>query len=328
MRRLLSFLLAPLLLVLSGSSIEDNPGFQGRKRVALNVERVDVGDIVHVPEALPLAGWILSSRDSDFGGLSALSVDERGFLAVADTGALVRLARDLRSADIQSFPRTCVPHLLKKERDSESLARDPKSGTLWIGFEFRNAICRVDPSGNAAFYAPRLMQYWPKVSGPEAMIRRPDGRVLVFAERSSNDVPESPLLLFDRDPTDPSARVVPMRYRPPDGYRPTDAAMLPDGRMLVVNRRFSLPFSFAAIVTLVQPFAEKSGLVLSGRPVIWLTQPPTADNFEGIAVSQREGRTFVWLVSDDNFLPYQETYLLKFELIRSANQKAAEKRRL
>lgn len=328
MRGLLPFLSLTFLFVLSASSIEDNPGFQGRKTVALNVERVDVSGIAHAQGLRPVAGWILSSRDSDFGGLSALSVEEDGFTAVADTGALVRLTQNLRRADIESLPRICVPHLLKKERDSESLARDPESGALWIGFEWRNAICRIEPDSSARLYAPPAMQFWPKVSGPEAMVRRPDGRFLAFAERSPTDVPESPLLIFDRDPTDRAAQVVPMRYRPPSGYRATDAAMLPDGRMLVVNRRFSLPFSFSAIVTLVQPFREKAGIVVTGRPVIWLTKSPIADNFEGIAISERGGRIFVWLVSDDNFLPYQETYLLKFELMPTTNQKAAAKRRL
>lgn len=328
MRLLLPFLSIVLLLLPGGSSIEDNPGFQGRKAVALDIRRIDVSGIVHAPGLRPVAGWILSSADSDFGGLSALSASENGFVAIADTGALMRFSPDLRRADIRSLPRTCVPHLLKKERDSESLARDPRSGTLWIGFEWRNAICRIESDGRARLRAPPAMQYWPKVSGPEAMIRRSDGRFLVFGERSPSDVPESPLLLFDRDPTDPKAGVVAMRYLPPEGYRPTDAAMLPDGRMLVVNRRFSLPLSFAAIVTLVQPFREKAGLVISGRPVIWLTKPPITDNFEGVAVSEAKGRTFVWLVSDDNFLPYQETYLLKFELMPDTNRKAAAKRRL
>lgn len=323
MRRLAFLLLLLSLTLLSGSAIEDSPGFQGRKTVAIDIERVDVRGIAHARELRPLAGWILSSRDADFGGLSALSVDGRGFSAVADTGALVRFSRDLRSADIRSFPRICVPHLLKKERDSESLARDARSGKLWIGFEWRNAICRIDPDGRVRRYAPPAMRYWPKSRGPEAMIERPDGRFLVFGERSPDEAPGSPLLLFDRDPTDPAAHITPMRYQAPPGYDPTDAAMLPDGRILVVNRRFSLPFSFATIVTLVPPFAERPGLIVRGRPVVSLTQGRITDNFEGIAISEREGRTFVWLVSDDNFLPYQETYLLKFELVPNASSKAA-----
>ena len=42
--------------------------------------------------------------------------------------------------------------------------------------------------------------------------------------------------------------------------------------------------------------------------------PGVNDNFEGLAVEEKEGRTYLWLVSDDNFAPLQATYLLKFEL--------------
>jgi len=48
-----------------------------------------------------------------------------------------------------------------------------------------------------------------------------------------------------------------------------------------------------------------------------LAPPQIADNFEGLAVDVRNGRTRIWLVSDDNFLPQQRTYLLEFELVKA-----------
>jgi len=47
-----------------------------------------------------------------------------------------------------------------------------------------------------------------------------------------------------------------------------------------------------------------------------LVFPYRVDNFEGIAVSRgRQGESLLWLISDDNFLPIQDTLLFAFELL-------------
>lgn len=312
-------ILAPLLLctALSGSAEEQSTPFAGTKTVAIVASPVDVHAIPHAPILKPVRGWALTSDDTDFGGLSALAESGKGFLAISDTGLIVRLSPGQSQARLQSMPRTCVPHQLKRERDSESLVRDSASGALWVGFEYRNMVCRIEPAGRAQAYAPSAMARWPKLGGPEAMLRTADGHFLVFAERSVKGGSIAPLLSFDRDPADPRAVVTAMRYEAPPQYHPSDAAMLPDGRMLVVNRRWVFPLDFSAIVTLVEPFEIRPGALVRGRPVILLAPPHIADNFEGIAIERRGGRTFIWLVSDDNFLPEQRTYLLEFELVKA-----------
>jgi hypothetical protein len=49
-----------------------------------------------------------------------------------------------------------------------------------------------------------------------------------------------------------------------------------------------------------------------------LFEPPMAvDNFEGMSQrSDEEGRTFVYLLSDNNFKPSQRTLLLQLEIRR------------
>lgn len=311
--------LASLLfcVTLSGSAEEQTTPFAGAKTVDIVARAIDVGAIPHAKAFRPVRGWTLRSSDSDFGGLSALAVGNHGFAVISDTGLLVDLAGDLSRAHLQSMPRSCVPHQLKRERDSESLVRDSVTGTLWVGFEYRNMICRIERAGRAQAYAPPAMARWPKLGGPEAMLRSANGHFLVFAERNIKGGSTTPLLSFDRDPVDPRAIVTAMRYEAPPQYHPSDAAMLPDGRMLVVNRRWAFPLDFSAIVTLVEPFEFRPGALVRGRPVILLAPPHIADNFEGIAVETRGGRTFIWLVSDDNFLPEQRTYLLEFELVKA-----------
>ena len=306
-----------LCITLSGAAEEQSPPFAGSKAITVTATAVDIGAIAHANVIRPVQGWLLGSNDPDFGGLSALAAGKGGFLAISDTGLLVKVAPDLIRARLQSMPRACVPRQLKRERDSESLARDPATGTVWIGFEYRNAICRIESKGGARGVAPLPMIRWPKLGGPEAMLRRADGRFFVFAERSPKGGAIAPLLSFDRDPVDPRAMVTAMRYQPPPQYHPVDAAMLPDGRMLVLNRRYAFPLNFSSIVTLVEPFRVRSGAIVRGKPVIVLAPPQIADNFEGLAVDVRNGRTRIWLVSDDNFLPQQRTYLLEFELVKA-----------
>src|SRR3546814_5302339 len=40
-----------------------------------------------------------------------------------------------------------------------------------------------------------------------------------------------------------------------------------------------------------------------------------ADNFEGATVTVADGRTWLWLVSDDNYSSWQRSLLLQFELV-------------
>ena len=50
---------------------------------------------------------------------------------------------------------------------------------------------------------------------------------------------------------------------------------------------------------------------------------PLADNYEGAAVMRRDGRTFVWLVADDNFNAWQRSLLVEFELVDLPGSKKA-----
>jgi hypothetical protein len=268
-----------------------------------------------------VAGWTLSSGSEQFGGLSALVVDGTDLLAVSDKGALVLLKRATlvapARAAIRPLPVGCGNPEYKADRDSESIARDPQSGNVWIGFEWRNFICRVGPRLDIAVAKakPLQMKNWPLRAGAESMTRLRDGRTIVLAERPTGGGRDSPLLVYSVDPTSDGATAIEMRYRPPKGYRPTDVAELPDGSLLVIHRRFRPPFAFSTIVAMTASFKARAGGTITARPLALLKAPGTSDNFEGLAVERIASRTYIWMVSDDNFMPFQNTYLLKFELM-------------
>lgn len=274
------------------------------------------------PELALRGGWVLVSKDPGFGGLSALLTDGHEFTALSDSGLLVHFGMDdaghVSGTRIDPLPRGCAADAFKADRDSESMTRDPATGALWIGFEWRNAICRADASLKRAdgLALPAQMRGWERTTGPEAMVRLSDGRFLVIEERPTDGRFVGPALLFPSDPVAPGARARQLAYQDPLPYfRPTDAAQLPDGRLLVLHRNFKPPFRFRAKLAILEAIPRDPQQLLQGRIIASLDEKGLTDNFEGVAVSQEAGHTFVWLVSDDNYLWLQRTYLLKFELL-------------
>ena len=293
------------------------------------VERVT---IVSVPVALQpddpartragqltlLAGWKLSSQSSQFGGWSALDIDDDRVTAIGDYGSVLRfrLTRFGRAVDarIDPLPAGCGRADDKRQRDSESLARVPDG--WWVGFEVDNRLCKVTPDFIQAktVVHPQSMARWHHANGPEAMVPLADGRLLVFAERAPKGTALRPLLVFDGDPADARTKVMARSYVPPIGYSPTDAAQLPDGRILVLNRRFGVADRFTSALVVIDAGALDSDKPVSGTIVAGLAPPTLHDNFEGLAVTVEDGRPIVWMLSDDNFMSWQGTYLLKFAL--------------
>jgi hypothetical protein len=159
------------------------------------------------------------------------------------------------------------------------------------------------------------MRRWPENGGAEAMVRLPDGRFLVFSEAGRGPQGSNAALLFAGDPSEEGPEPVRLGYRPPGEHRITDAALLPDGRLIVLNRSFSLVEGVSVIVTLVDLGGDLSpGRILEGRQIARIDPPLTIDNMEALAIGERGGRTIVWMASDDNFNPLQRTLLLEFEL--------------
>jgi hypothetical protein len=199
----------------------------------------------------------------------------------------------------------------KANRDVESLV--VHGGEAWLGYEQFNAVWRYDARGFArrASAAPPAMKEWSDNAGPEAMVRLPDGRFLVFAEGEGGD---SEAVLFGGDPAAAGTPALRLRYRPPAGYRVTDAALLPDGRLALLNRRVSLFAGFTAKLVLATLPRLAEGALIRGDEAAAFEGPATRDNLEALSVTVEGGRTILWIASDDNYNPFQRTLLMKFAL--------------
>jgi hypothetical protein len=262
-----------------------------------------------------LDGVQLTSPDPAFGGFSAIHVAGERITLLSDGGNLVRFT--LAGGQVRQpwFGRLATGPgrgWEKRDRDSEAMAVAP-DGTRWVGFESRASIFRFAPGGGfAGAVSPAALADWSVNGGMESLVRLPDGRFVAIAERAPKGELR-PGLIFAGDPI---RHPVPrrFRYRPPPGYSPSDAAALPDGSLLVVNRRFHLPYTFSAALTLIPADAIRPGATVRGEPVATLAPPLLHDNFEGVAVTREGDATIVWLVSDDNSSWLQRTLLLRFRL--------------
>lgn len=272
-----------------------------------------------------LGGWSLSSRHPSFGGISSMVMTSQGELAALnDTGERFLFRPRTGTIRARLIPLPVFPAEAAEPRwewDSESMATDPASGKVWVGFELIHRICRysADFVRIERCAKPRALQRWSATSGMESFQRLPDGRFLGIAEKSKGPHGGMDVVLFRGDPVDPATPPpVHLGYRPPEGFLPTDALWLGRGRMLVLNRRLSLLDGFTAVLTLVDVGAHmgtlRQGAVLTGRPVARFVSPVAHDNFEVLTLAHEQGRPVLWVVSDDNHYFFQRTLLLKFSL--------------
>lgn len=284
------------------------------ERVALNPEapaRRAIGRLSY------LGGWAIRSNDRRFGGISAMHVEGERVLALSDSGLLFRFAlpgREPRGAvSIATLPAGPGSALSKRDRDSEAMAVD--GDRVWVAFERQNAVWRYRDgfTRSDASATPRAMASWPANGGSEAIVRLRDGRFLVFSEARMRPDGTSEVLQFAGDPALAATKVRALGYRAPDGYRITDAAVLPDGRLLLLHRKFSLMEGVAATLSVAGAAANADGII-AGREIATLAPPLTVDNMEALSVTRDKGRTILWIASDDNFNGFQRTLLMAFAL--------------
>lgn len=306
------------------------PGWSGEEQVArltpggaMTARRVTIDPCdparTRVGRLTFLGGVALDSGDPAFGGFSALAVEGNRFTLLSDGGNLVRFRmgedwrpREVAFSHLPAGPRTGWE---KRDRDAESMARDPVMGRWWVGFESVNQIWRYSPGFAAGerMMAPGMMRRWRMGAGPESLARLADGRFVAISESPPRGKASPDGIVWPGDPIErrPSFRFA---YRPSPGYDPSDVTQLPDGRLLVLERAFGLPFRWYARLVLVDPATIRPGATVTGRTVARLAPPLLTDNYEGVAATREGGATIVWLLSDDNQLFLQQTLLLKFRL--------------
>jgi hypothetical protein len=328
-------LLAALSLVAACSTAAREPAPAAPIEIAAQAIPLNTEDpaVTEIGKLRWRGGLVLSSREPRFGGWSDLWVapDGRALRAVSDEGSW--LAATLRY-DAAGRLIGVEPGLIgslrgengrfldgKLETDAEGLARLPDGGWL-VSFERDHRVLHYPPgeekAGQGLAGQPRRLTTPPEFrrqpvnGGVEAMVVLPDRRTVLISE----DASERPGTALGWIVDDAGAwRKFHYQTRDSD-HRPTSAAVLPDGDLVLLERAFDRARGVRVAVKRVRVADIAPDAVVRGEELAWLRHPFSVDNLEGVAAGQGpRGETLLWLLSDNNFNPLQRTILLHFELM-------------
>jgi hypothetical protein len=271
-------------------------------------------------------GLHLVSDDPRFGGISALRVlpDGQRLAAVTDEGWWVSARLVYHDRFLQALEGVEMGPLLgpdgktpegKDAKDAESLALLPEGGFV-VGFEREHRLLRY-PAGTGRpdgvpvpVPSPPGLEKAPFNGGIEALVALRGGGLLALTE-----------YWIEKDQvvgwTDGPDRWKRLGLRFEGALRPSDAATLPRGDVLILERAYNPDRGIVNVrVRQILHDVIRPGSALGGRLVAEFAPPLTLDNYEGIsAVRDESGETHVYLVSDDNLSPAQQrTLLLMFAL--------------
>ena len=275
--------------------------------------------------------WQLDSPNSGFGGYSALlDMGPDRLFAASDSGGLLQFPKPGAGGDVHIGRFAGRGVRAKNLIDIESMTRDPKGGRIWTGYEGTNSIERLEADlTGAKSVRPAAMAGWRANAGPEAMVRLSDGRFIVLSEGPRRWLGDAySALLF---PSDPVTGAVPLQFHfeSANGFAPVEMVQIPDGRVLVLVRSFSLglPPSFTVKVLLADPVDIAKNEVWRGQELGEISTKDLQDNYEGMVVQSRpDGLIDIWLISDDNNATLQRTLLLNLRWDPVSAESAENKR--
>ncbi|MDJ0947928.1 MAG: esterase-like activity of phytase family protein [Alphaproteobacteria bacterium] len=269
-------------------------------------------------------GLRLRGGNRAFGGFSALSVspDGQAVLALSDTGRWFRARPIYVNGRLAGLTDTRMGAMrdLKGRRlrgrnmDAEAMTRSP-DGRVVAAFERLHRLWRYDVSDwegkrPEAMATPPGVTQAPGNGGMEAIATLSDGRYLVLTE--SLDLQPGLVRGWVGD----GVRWQPLSYATDGGFRPTGADTLPNGDVVVIERRFTVATGPAARLRRLAAATIQADARLSPDHLATLLPPLLLDNFEGVAARRgAQGETLIYLISDDNFNRVQQTLLVMFELI-------------
>lgn len=288
-----------------------------------------------------LGGLQISDAGGVIGGLSevhtwnqgrsllALSDDGVWFTADLDTAANGR-PLDLRDARVADMDVAGLAGRDKLDLDSEGLAIRRRGDRLEaaVSFEAKHRILvfsgAADPRGFAALAGVPLPGQpaeiktlrWSK--GLEALAAAPAGHPLgdalvAIAEWPRRDETDMPGFIIG------GSRPGTFHVKRRDNFDPTSAAFLPDGDLLLLERRVQLLTGPGMRLRRIKAADIAPGALVDGEVLLTANITEAIDNMEGLAVDTApDGGTILTLISDDNRSLMQRSLILRFKLLDSA----------
>ncbi len=269
-------------------------------------------------------GFEISSYDTRLGGLSSLAISDDGLslISLSDKGIKLnaRLTYDHNGLLVGLADPTLntlknldgAPLSGKKNSDAESVATDGEGG-IFVAFERRHRIWHYAADGSPPKPLPKPpgIEKAPKNKGIEALTRLQDGRLLALTEKLETEYGVVGWLGDARGWS-------PLQYINKDGwFSPAGAATLPNGDVAVLEKQRNEKLQGYTIRIKRIPIARiKSGAHLEGRILAEFNLSLNTGKFEGIdARLDKQGRTLIYLISDNDFSKDDRTQLMMFELM-------------
>lgn len=278
-----------------------------------------------------VGGFSMYSGGRHFGGLSGFRYLDPGsdFIGVTDTGFWFfgRIERNdaMQPVGVADFRMTPMvdaagaPLAGKNEADAEGL--DVHDGIVTVSYEREHRIeefaLRPEEMGaplrSIDFLVPRneLRQN----RGFETVARAPDdsalaGARVIVAERSI-DADGNIFAAILEGPRRGVFKVV------RDGdFDVTDGAFMPNGDLLLLERRFSMAQGVAMRLRRIEADTIRPGALADGPVLLDADMSYQIDNMEGLDVWRHDdGKLMVSLISDDNHSILQRNLYLEFQLI-------------
>ncbi len=274
-----------------------------------------------------LGGLALDSRTRAFRSLSGLTitrnnqmimVTDEGYWVTAtletdDDGTPISLSNGQIGPLLDSNGE---PMLTKRLADAEAVTG--VDGDIWVASE-RNQPIRAFGLSNGTLDGPARLPFGETApiggnrnQGIEAMVhveRGPlAGETLIFLEEPPRRASDPTAARLTED-----GRVVPFAVQRMDGFAITGAAALPDGDVIVVERRFLWDDGIFMRLRHL-PADDIANGAVQGRLILDADGATQIDNMEGIAITDHPDGPILTLISDDNGNLFQRTVLLRFQL--------------
>jgi len=267
-----------------------------------------------------IAGFELTSPAPEWGGYSGMVMSDDGssIVAVSDVGHWLRLEltqdadgklTGVGAAQIEPLLDEAGQPVAGKEwSDAEAVAA-VSGGSYIVAFERNHRLWRyasVDgiPGGVAeTAAAPPGISALPENSGVEALLADDSGALTLVAESGAAGV--------SRGWRQQGSEWHEFQIERSDGFEPTDLAAAGEGRLALLERRYTEQDGPAARISLLPRVAPDGPQAVYTLAVLRL--PFSVDNFECIAVRPGPGNgRYIYLLSDNNQNPQQRTLLLQF----------------
>jgi hypothetical protein len=276
-------------------------------------------------------GLVLTSEAKSFGGISGLRVSADGkLIAVTDRGNWLsgQLVYEetkpvaIEGADLVPMRDSIGKPIAESgSEDVESL--DIESHIAFAGVERRHQVLRFDLSRGLAdakgapVAVPPAARYFPSNGGIEGLSFIPGGKekhtLLIVTEEAYDSKGDHQAFLLQGYT---KKKIRPLTLKRRDGYAVTDLAFLPDGDLVVLERRYVAPISLSMRMRRIAQSAIAEGALLDGEVLLEASFPTEQiDNMEAVSAHRAaDGSTVLTLMSDDNFNERQRTILLQFGL--------------